>query len=250
MSRARDLGPRVDTFVRTCTAVCLLPIGLLLCCVAATGLALAGAAAPRVHRIYVAFARFCLRVGGTSLIVHGAERVDPDRAYVLVPNHESSWDPPCILVGLPRLVMRFVVKHQLMDLPILGQALRLTGNVRVVRTQTARDAESIRTVMHRRDSGVSILFFAEGRRSRDGALHSFKMGAFATALEYGLPILPIGIAGPRPIWPATSIHLRRGSVALEIGEPIGVEGLTLEDREALRDRTLAAVRRLRTRARE
>jgi 1-acyl-sn-glycerol-3-phosphate acyltransferase len=76
------------------------------------------------------------------------------------------------------------------------------------------------------------------------------MGAFVTALGYGLPILPIGIAGTRHIWRRSILRLRKGTVAVEVGEPIPVGGLTLEDRKVLRDRTFAAVRTLRSRARQ
>lgn len=239
-----------DTAVRTVVAIAVLPIAILLASLAAIGLALAGARPGRVHLLYVWVARLCLLVGGTKLVVHGREWIEPGRAYVVVPNHESGWDPLCLLVGLPGLVLRFVAKRQFMDIPILGQALSLTGNVRVVRTETRSDAARIRAAMERRHRQVSVLFFAEGRRSRDGALHPFKMGAFVTALAYGLPILPIGIAGTRFIWQRSVVRLRRGTVVVEVGAPIPIEGLGLEDRRVLCDRTIAAVRTLRTRARE
>ena len=103
--------------------------------------------------------------------------------------------------------------------------------------------------MDHRDEEVSILFFAEGTRSRDGAFNAFKMGAFATALGYGLPILPVAIAGTHAILPKGFLRLRRGVVVLEIGEPISTESLKLEDRAALRDRTHGVVGELRSRAR-
>jgi 1-acyl-sn-glycerol-3-phosphate acyltransferase len=240
----------IETFLRTAAALSVLPIAIFFYSLAAIALALAGAPPTRIHRLYVSICRLCLHVGGTELIVRGGGRIEPGQAYVVVPNHESGWDPLCLLAGLPRLVMRSIAKRQFMDIPILGQALRLTGNVRVVRTETTVDAARIRAAMDRRDPEVSILFFAEGRRSRDGALHPFKMGAFVTALEYGLPILPIGIAGTRPIWRRGVLRLHKGTVAVEVGEPISVEGLTHDDRKTLRDRTFAAVRVLRTRARQ
>jgi 1-acyl-sn-glycerol-3-phosphate acyltransferase len=237
----------LDTVLRTIAAVAGLPILVLLYSLA--GLALAHLPPPRVHRLYVSFARRCLRVGGTTLVVHGAEHVEPGQAYVVVPNHDSGWDPLCLLVALPRLVMRFVVKQEFMRIPVLGHALRRTGNIRVLRTETRGDVERIRAGMDRRDPAVSILFFAEGTRSRDGALHPFKAGAFATALGYGLPVLPIGLAGTRHVWQRSIVRIRKGTVAIEVGAPVSSEGLGLEDRHLLRDRTFAAVRALRGTAR-
>ena len=101
----------------------------------------------------------------------------------------------------------------------------------------------------RRRPDVSVLFFAEGTRSRDGALHPFKMGAFATALAARLPILPVAIAGTYAIWPKGILRLRRGPVVLAIGEPISVEGLAFDDRAALRDQVHHIVSKLRAQAR-
>ncbi len=238
------------TWLRTGAALVVLPLGILVLGGAATVLALAGVANARIHRLYVRFARLCMRVGSTRLLVHGEENFRPGQPYVIVPNHESNWDSPCLVAALPQLVIRFVAKQEIMRIPVFGQVLRATGNVRVVRKQTQGDVARIHAAMDRRDPEVSILFFAEGTRSSDGAFHGFKMGAFATALGYGLPVLPIGIAGSRPIWPKGILRVRSGTVAVEVGEPIRVDGLGPDDRIALRDRTHAAVAELRARARQ
>jgi 1-acyl-sn-glycerol-3-phosphate acyltransferase len=160
-------------------------------------LALLGAPQRRVNIAYTGYARFCLLMGATRLEVNGIDRLEPGQAYVIVSNHESNWDLPSLAAGLSQLVVRYVAKKEVMRIPIFGQALRLTGNLRVVRTQTAGDVERIRKGMTRRAKEVSVLFFAESTRSRDGALHPFKKGAFATAIGFGLPILPVAIAGTR-----------------------------------------------------
>jgi 1-acyl-sn-glycerol-3-phosphate acyltransferase len=240
----------LETLLRTAVALLVLPVLIFLACVVGIGWVLAGATPAGVHCLYVGVARACLIVGGTRLVVHGVERIEPGQAYVVVPNHESGWDPLCLLVGLPRLVIRFVAKQEFMRIPVLGHALRLSGNIRVLRTDTPGDVARIRLGMDRRDPAVSILFFAEGTRSRDGALHPFKAGAFATAIGYGLPILPIGLSGTRHIWERSIVRLRRGTVTIEVGAPIPVEGLRMEDRHRLRDSTFAAVADLRARARQ
>jgi len=211
--------------------------------------ALFGASTPTLHRFYLSFCRLCLRVVGTKLSVGGADRVRPGEAYVVVANHASNWDPICIIVALPALPLRFIAKQAIMRIPILGHTLRLTGNVTVLRTETSTDVERIRGGMEQRDPRVSLLFFAEGTRSRDGALHPFKMGAFASAIGAGLPILPVAIAGSAAVWPPGSVPLYAGPVVVEVGEPIATEGLGPDDRRALRDQCFAAVSALHVRAR-
>ena len=203
-----------------------------------------------MHRCYTGFARFGIAVARTRLEVRGRDNVDPTQAYVVVPNHESNWDPLCIMAALPGLMIRFVAKTQIMNLPILGRALRLTGNVEVVRRRDPGDVRRLQQTMDARNPDVSMLFFAEGTRARDGSFREFKMGAFATALEAGLPILPVAVAGTYWIWPPETFWFRRGSVVVEIGRPIPTDKLGYEDRAALRDQTREAVGELRSRARE
>lgn len=244
------LRESIDTPLRTAVGLLVLPAALILYSAAAFALALLGASTATIHRCYVGFARLCVRVAQTRLLVHGADHIKPDQAYVVVPNHTSSWDPPCLVAGLPHAFLRFVIKKELMRIPVFGAALRKTGNVKVVRTRTADDVARIREGMGRRLPEISMIFFAEGTRSRDGSLRPFKMGAFATAIAFGLPILPIGMAGPFAVWPKGTVRLRRTPVAIEVGEPISCDELGFDDRAALRDRTHAAVSALRARARQ
>jgi 1-acyl-sn-glycerol-3-phosphate acyltransferase len=211
--------------------------------------ALFGATPRAAHRCYASFGRNCLWVAGTPVERRGLEFVKPGQAYVVVSNHESNWDPPTILASLPDLVIRFVLKSQLLRVPVLGTALRRTGNIAVERTRTSADVKRIQAGMSDRDRDVSILFFAEGNRSRDGSYRPFKMGAFATALDFKLPILPIAVAGTFDIWRPGSLLVRSFPIVMEIGEPIAVDGLSSEDRGALRERTHAVIGELRTRAR-
>jgi 1-acyl-sn-glycerol-3-phosphate acyltransferase len=248
-SQVRPSGS-LETALRTAVGLLVLP-ALLICASTAVYIGtLFKASSTRLHYFYVWFARICLRVGGTRLEVYGLEHLEDGQAYVVVPNHESTWDPPVLVAGLPQLVLRFIIKKELMRIPIFGFALRKSGNVRVLRTETGGDAERIRQGMEQRDPAVSILFFAEGTRARDGALHPFKKGAFITAVAYGLPILPVAHAGNHAIWPKGRLRLRRGPAVIQLGQPIPTEGCGHEDREALRDQTHEAVAKLRSRARQ
>ncbi|MFI5314352.1 MAG: lysophospholipid acyltransferase family protein [Myxococcota bacterium] len=239
----------MERFVRGAGALLLLPAALILWSAGALIHALLGATPRQAHRYYVGFGRTCVRVAGTRIEVRGLERIRPGQAYVVVSNHESNWDPPVILSSLPDLVLRFVLKTQLLKVPVFGQALRRTGNIAVDRRKSGGDVRRVQEGMSERSPDVSILFFAEGNRARDGSFRAFKMGAFATALDFKLPILPIAVAGTFPIWPPGRVFLVPAPVVLEIGEPISVEGYDADDRSRLRDETHRAVAELRVRAR-
>lgn len=212
-------------------------------------LALFGAPRRTIDRVYTGFAGFALRVGGTPLEVEGLENLEPGRSYVVVANHESNWDPIALVAALRNLSLRFVAKKEIIAIPVFGRALLLTGNIRVERTNTQGDIHRIRQRMAERPLDRSMLFYAEGTRSRDGALHPFKKGAFVTALAYGMAVLPVGHAGCYWIWPPLKLRLRRNPVVVAIGKPIPIETLQLGDKDKLRDETHAVVTALRQRAR-
>ncbi len=239
----------IDTGLRTLVCLLLLPAAVVVCGLWMIILALSGAPRTRIDRVYNAFAGFCMRVAGTQIESHGLENIDPDRAYVIVPNHESIWDPLVLMAVITQLPLRFIVKKALMRIPIFGDALRLSGNVRVERTKTSGDVQRIQKGMLERDPDVSILFYAEGTRARDGSLRPFKKGAFSTAISEGLPILPVATAGTYTLWTPDTLRIRKGAVVVEVGPPIPVEGLSLEARDKLREQTENAVRELRARAR-
>ncbi len=234
------------------TALVMGLIAPLLMLVSATVLvgALCGASNRKLNYLYRGFARSALFVGGTTMEVNGLDNIDPTRAYIVVPNHESNWDPVALVAGLGGLIMRFIAKRQLMAIPIFGPALRASGNVEVVRNRSAKDVQNVKAGFAARDPAVSVLFYAEGTRSRDGAIHDFRKGAFATAITSGLPILPVASAGARQVWIPETLWFRKGTVVIEIGAPISVEGLAFKQRDALRKQTYEAVVQLRTRARE
>ncbi len=240
---------RTVQWLRAGLALVLLPANILFWSAVVLIYGLFGATPRSAHRCYQNFGRTCLWIGGTRVERHGLENLVPGQAYVVVSNHESNWDPPTVLASLPQLVIRFVLKTQLLRVPLLGTALRRTGNIAVERTKTGADVKRLQSGMSERDPDVSILFFAEGNRSRDGAYGKFKMGAFATALDFKLPILPIAVAGTFRIWRPGTAWVRSGPVVLEVGEPIAVEGLDAEARGELRDRTHAVVAELRRKAR-
>ena len=240
----------LPTLVRTLIGIAVLIPALLLVSALVVLLALLRVPRRLIDRCYTGFADLGVLMGGTRIVVDGLQHLRPGAGYVVVANHESDWDPVVLFSALRMLAMRAVVKDEMMRIPLLGRALELTGNVRVTRTQSAGDVERLRCVMARRPADVSILFYAEGTRSRDGSLRPFKKGPFVAALASGLPILPVATAGTYRIWPPVSVQLRRGPVAVHVGEPIEVRGLGFDDRDALRDRCFAAVRQLRAEARQ
>jgi 1-acyl-sn-glycerol-3-phosphate acyltransferase len=125
--------------------------------------------------------------------VEGREKIAPDRAYVMVANHQSLLD---ILV-LFRLFVHFkwVSKIENFRVPAVGWNMSLNRYIKLRRG----DRESVERMMLACErtlaTGSSVMMFPEGTRSPDGRLKAFKPGAFIIAQAARVPLLPIIVEG-------------------------------------------------------
>jgi 1-acyl-sn-glycerol-3-phosphate acyltransferase len=190
---------------------------------------------PFIERVIRTWSRVWLICSGTKLEVVGRENVDPSRSYVVVANHLSALDIMACLLAV-RLPMRFLAKTELFKVPVFAQGMRAVGIVEVDRAARG----SIHADVNRQGKeligkGRSLIIYAEGTRSRDGALRPFKKGAFTMALTGQLPVLPVAIHGSYEAWPPGQPWLHGGLIRVVIDPAIETTGMTQADGNALRD---------------
>jgi 1-acyl-sn-glycerol-3-phosphate acyltransferase len=143
----------------------------------------------------------------------------PTGPLIFACNHESALDIWALVEYLPRSV-RFVAKRELFHVPVFGWYLRLGGHVPVDRGDRARAIASLREAAARVRAGTSLIVFPEGTRSRDGRVQPFKKGPFALALESGVPVVPVAVAGSGAVTPRGVVAVRPGTIRLAAGEPL------------------------------
>lgn len=185
-----------------------------------------------------------LWIGGIQLEVTGLANVDWSRAYFFAVNHESLVDVLAAYRGLP-VPLVFILKQELGRVPFMGWYVRAMGMILVPREERRRSLESLDRCRRRIDEGLSILFFPEGTRSRDGNVGPFKPSAFLPAIDTGTPVVPVAIAGAGKIIPADGFHVRPGPLRMAIGEPVPTTGLRREDRRLLAEQVHKRVVELR-----
>ena len=178
------------------------------------------------------WSRLILVTTGVHVEVSGLERLDPDRAYVFVANHQSIYDIPIVFWSLPYQI-RIIAKQSLGRFPFLGWHLRRTGHILVDRRHPDRAAIFGRASSLMRE-GLSLIVFPEGTRSRDGRVAPFKGGSFYLALEAALPVVPISLVGSRHIMLKGRLATYPGHVKLVVHEPIDTSGLAGGDPRAAR----------------
>ena len=181
-----------------------------------------------------------LRLSGAELDVHGLPASGWDRPAIYVMNHQSSLDIPAAFAVLP-LDLRFIAKHTLRRVPFLGWYMAWTGMIFVDRSNSTRAVSTLNAAAERVRGGVSLLAYPEGTRSRSGEILPFKKGPFVLALQAGVPVVPIAIAGSREVMPSGLRAIRPGPVRLAIGAPIPTAGLPMEGRDDLVRQTREAI---------
>ncbi len=183
-----------------------------------------------------------LTTSGVRTVCRGLENLPPGN-FVLCANHQSNFDA-LVLFRHIRRHMRYVAKKELLKVPLLGPALRRAGNIFVERTGGESDKAKLNEATIAVRDRVSVVFFAEGTRSDDGILRPFKKGAAVMAIEAGVSLVPVAIAGTHRILEKGSIQIRPRPSALLIGEPLSTKGLTVDAREELTLRAHAEVAKL------
>ena len=167
--------------------------------------------------------------------VVGREHVEPRTQYFFLANHLSNFDVPLLFRSIPTPI-RYLAKKELYKIPVFAQALNITGMVKIDRGAGSTSYASINEgVAKAKANGYSLIVFPEGTRSRDGALHPFKKGAFRMAIATGLPVVPITLNGTWEVWPPGSKVFYKGRAEVVIHEPIPTAGLTVKDIDTLRE---------------
>jgi 1-acyl-sn-glycerol-3-phosphate acyltransferase len=145
----------------------------------------------------------------------GAQNVPESGPAILAPNHFSFMDHFLLGCHIRRKV-RFMGKSQLFKAPLASVFVR--GGVFPVR-RGARDDDTFITAETILGRGGVVAMYCEGGRSRTGQLaERAKPGIGRLALETGVPVVPVAIAGSSRIrnWK----QLRFPAVTVEYGTPL------------------------------
>lgn len=158
---------------------------------------------------------------------------------IVVCNHRSSSDP-FLMGALPLEEAVQIVNTWPFKLPLWGPMARWAGYLSVNELPVEdffRQASALLA------QGVSLIAFPEGTRARTQEVGPFHGTLFRLALETGVPVVPVCIAGSERVPPRGTLVLRPGQVVLRSLVPLGGEdyqecsGFLLKNR--VRDRIAA-----------
>ena len=181
---------------------------------------------PLPHRLAYFFAVRCWAVGnlwllrvlcGVSWEVTGLENL-PDRPSVVLMKHSSAFETIAQALLFPR--QTWLLKRELMFLPIFGWALAAMRSIGVDR---ARGSRAIRAVIRRGkariEEGLWVIVFPEGTRVAPGEAGTYAPGGAMIASAAACPVVPVA-HNAGDFWPRRSAVKTPGIIRVVIGKPM------------------------------
>jgi 1-acyl-sn-glycerol-3-phosphate acyltransferase len=153
-------------------------------------------------------------------------------------NHVSNIDPPIMLPLVPRRTS-VMAKKELFDYPLLGKTMRIGSLVPVDRGNREAGIAAVRAAATVLRQGINMTIYVEGHRSFDGKLLPFKKGPFYLAIECGVPVVPVTIAGSHYVMPKRRFAIKPGTVTVIFHPPI--EPSDFGSRECLMQKVRRAI---------
>jgi 1-acyl-sn-glycerol-3-phosphate acyltransferase len=166
---------------------------------------------------------------------------DPRRPYVFVANHQSNAD--AFLVAMVPWEMKWLSKKSMFDIPLLGWMMRVAGDVEVDRGNKESARQAMAEMRERLDRKLSVIIFPQGTRSPDGTVGPFREGAFRLAIEKGVDVVPLAVAGTAESLPKGSLAFKKTTATVTVLPPVSTKGMTVEDAPALAEKVREEIAR-------
>jgi 1-acyl-sn-glycerol-3-phosphate acyltransferase len=183
------------------------------------------------RRIAGIFSRAFLRWAGIPFTVHNIERL-PRVPCVVVANHASYIDGIIAAAALPP-DFAFVIKKEMVRVPLAGLLLRRLGSEFVERFNRHKGATDARRVLRLAATGQSLVFFPEGTFDARPRIGKFLGGAFTIAQRSAMPVVAVAVHGTREVLPPGGMMLYRRPIRFEILATLNATGARQHSRELI-----------------
>lgn len=176
---------------------------------------------------------------------HGAEHLPTEGGFIAVANHVTEVDPLTFAHYLwdHGHVPRILAKSSLFTVPVVGPALRATGQIPVHR-ETVAAGDSLRSAVEAVEQGECVAVFPEGTLTRDPDLWPMvgRTGVARLALTTRAPVVPVAQWGPQDLLARYGKLLKpfpRKKVTVVAGPPVDLSDLygRPQDTATLREAT-------------
>ncbi len=138
------------------------------------------------------FSYFLFSLFGMKVKCSGIEKLDKDKAYLVISNHRSNLDSLLIDTYLKNYKLVFIAKNSLFKIPFVGKMIHGCGYILLDRNNLKQEFFAIKdAIRYVNEENTSIGIFPEGTRTKnkDYSLGEFKAGSFSVASKSHCPIV-------------------------------------------------------------
>ena len=155
----------------------------------------------------------------TKVIFHGLENLKKVDKFFVASAHQSILET--FILQSPLDFPIFILKKELLKIPLFGWYLKKIGSIEIVRETTTKDNlnffEKIKKVIDR--DNRPLLIFPQGTRVKFGERAPFKKGAGRIYDALNIPCIPVALNTGK-IWPKNSFVKYSGDIHISFLEPI------------------------------
>ena len=156
-------------------------------------------------------------VCGTRVEIRGVERI-PAGGFIIAPKHQSALETFALLPLFSGYT--FVLKRELLSLPLFGWYLRKADQIGIDRSKGAAAlADVVARAKVALAMGGPLFLFPEGTRRPVAAPPDYKPGIARVYAATGAACVPVAL-NTGLFWPRRGILRRPGTVVIECLEPI------------------------------
>ena len=144
-----------------------------------------------------------------------------DKPLIVMYNHKSFFDVFCFSSFMP-YDWRAMMKKELLNFPVFGQAVKIMGHYFVARDGSFEDRREVVKMLKKIKNGRIVFIAPEGTRNPNPGLLEFKTGGFFIARKTNTNIVPMIIDGAGDILDKRSFNIKPGTIVIKFLEEIDV----------------------------
>ena len=155
----------------------------------------------------------------TKVIFHGEENLKKVENYFVASAHQSMFETFALQIPLDGPI--FILKKELLNIPLFGWYLRKIGSIAIVRETTTKENLNFFDKVKERIEKTKrpLLIFPQGTRVKLDEQPAFKKGVGRIYNAVNLPCIPVALNTGK-VWPKNSFMKYPGDIHISFLEPV------------------------------
>lgn len=155
---------------------------------------------------------------GLKYRVEGIENLPENSAFIIASKHQSAFETIAYHAIFPHPV--FVLKKELLWLPLFGWNLLLTGCIPIDRSSGMKAMRSILEGAQKRlKEGYPVVIFPEGTRTAPGTTVKYNPGVGLLYEQCNVPVIPV-VLNSGEFWKRKAFVKQPGTITVKILPPM------------------------------